>query len=56
MHSPGYRLPKMNLMFNKYTPTIFSPKVRYPNRKFHAKNWTSQRGARGPVHSKSIYH
>ena len=34
----------------------FSPKVRYPNRNFHAKNWTSQRGARGVVHGKSIFY
>ena len=34
----------------------FSPKVRYPNRNFVAKNWTSQRGARGVVHGKSIFY
>ena len=53
MHRPGYRdtLLPPNLPFWR-----FSPKVRYPNRNFVAKNWTSQRGARGVVHGKSIFY
>ena len=30
MHRPGYRLPKMNLMFNKYTPGDFHPRSGIP--------------------------
>ena len=53
MHRPGYR---DTLLLTNYPLWGFSPKVRYPNRNFHAKNWTSQRGARGVVHGKSIFY
>ena len=56
VHRPRYRLPKMNLMFIKVPLRRFLLRVRYLSKKFHAKNWTSQRGGRGPVHKKSIYH
>ena len=53
MHRPGYR---DTLLLTNYPLWGFSPKVRYPNRNFHAKNWTSQRGGRGVVHGKSIFY
>ena len=46
MHKAGYLVSKIYLKLEKFTPAIFSPYIQYTTRMFHAKTWTSLRGAR----------